>query len=371
MTTGGFLHVVGARPQFVKLAALLRATRAPGRHRLVHTGQHYDPGLSRVFFDELGIAPPDVHLGMGGGTHGVQTGQMLAAVETVLLAERPAAVIVYGDTNSTLAGALAAAKLGLPVVHVEAGLRSFDRAMPEEINRVLTDHLSTLLLCPTREAAAQLGREGIVRDVHVVGDVMLDVALREAARARETPLGRYLSGDAPSPPPPFDVHPPVPDAYALATIHRAGNTDDPATLARLVSALGRLGVPVYWPVHPRTRQAMHRAGIVPPPTVVALEPLGYLEFAALLARARAVVTDSGGVQKEAYFAGRPCITLRDTTEWRETLHDGWNTLVGADLDALVEVFGRSAPAAPVELAAFGGGRAAEQCIALIEAMAAP
>ena len=368
---GALLHVVGARPQFVKLAALLRAARSPERHRIVHTGQHYDPGLSQVFFDELGIAAPDVHLGIGRGTHGAQTGQMLAALEGVFMDDRPAAVIAYGDTNSTLAGALAASKLGVPVVHVEAGLRSFDRGMPEEINRVVTDHLAALLLCPTADAAAQLAREGVTQGVHVVGDVMLDVALREATRARATPLGRFLAGEAARPPHAFEARPPVAGDYLLATIHRASNTDDAEVLARLVSALGELGRPVFWPVHPRTRLAMARAGIEPPPAVEVLEPLGYLDFAALLSGAHAVLTDSGGVQKEAYFAGKRCFTLRNTTEWRETLHDGWNTLVGDDPAALSDAWARPAPSVPVSLASFGGGHAAERCIEHIESLAAP
>jgi UDP-N-acetylglucosamine 2-epimerase len=371
MNAGGLLHVVGARPQFVKLAALLRAAGTPERHRILHTGQHYDAGLSQVFFDELGIAPPDAHLGIGGGTHGAQTGQMLAAIEAVLEAAPPEKVVVYGDTNSTLAGALAAAKLGIPVVHVEAGLRSFDRGMPEEINRVVTDHVSDLLLCPTEQAAEQLAREGIVRGVHVVGDVMLDIALREAPRVRTTPLGRFLQGETAALPAAFSAAPPVPDGYAVATIHRAANTDAPEVLRRLVTALGALGMRVYWPVHPRTRRAMARASIAPPASVVLLEPLGYLDFAALLSGARAVLTDSGGVQKEAYFAGKQCFTLRDTTEWRETLGGGWNTLVGADPAALVAAFARPAPSSPVALDLFGGGHAAARCVALIEAPGAP
>lgn len=314
--------VVGARPQFIKAAPVSRALRAVHAERLIHTGQHYDAGMSAVFFEELGIPAPDVALAVGSGAHGAQTGRMLEAIEADLVASPPDAVLVYGDTNSTLAGALAAAKLGLPVVHVEAGLRSFVRDMPEEINRVLTDRLSRVCCCPTEGARAQLRAEGITAGVVVVGDVMLDALRDTAARVAGDPgrLGRLgvMRG-----------------GYALATVHRAANTDDPARLAALVAALGRLPWPVLWPVHPRTRAAMARGGVALPSTVRAVEPLGYGDLVAALQGAAVVLTDSGGLQKEAYWLRVPCVTLRAVTEWTETVDSGWNLLADADPDRIV------------------------------------
>jgi UDP-GlcNAc3NAcA epimerase len=365
------LHIVGARPQFVKVAALLRASRWPDRHFIVHTGQHYDPGLSEVFFEELGIPAPHAHLGIGGGTHAEQTGAMLPAIESLLLGRPGSVVVVYGDTNSTLAGALAAAKTHVPLVHVEAGLRSFDRRMPEEINRIVTDHVSDHLLCPTPAAVAQLASEGLTRGVHWVGDVMLDIARAEAERSRATPLGRLLEGDDAARPLPEGLGASLREGYVLVTIHRAANTDEPETLTRLVGALGGLGRVVVWPVHPRTRGAMARLGLALPPSVVAIDPLGYLAFSALLRHADLVLTDSGGVQKEAWFAGRRCVTLRDTTEWTETLADGWNTLVGDDVEALVAAVRAPEPTSPPDLGAYGDGRAAERCMGIIEGLTAP
>ncbi len=365
------LHIVGARPQFVKVAALLRAARHPERHLVVHTGQHYDPGLSSVFFEELGIPAPHAHLGIGGGTHAEQTGAMLPALEARLRETADPVVVVYGDTNSTLAGALAAAKLRVPLVHVEAGLRSFDKRMPEEINRIVTDHVSDHLLCPTPSAVAQLAREGLTRGVHWVGDVMLDIARAEAERARATPLGRFLEGDDAAGPLPAGLGPSIRAGYLLATIHRAGNTDDAGTLQRLVGALGGLGRTIVWPLHPRTRQAMVRLGISLPSNVLAVDPLGYLAFAALLRHADLVLTDSGGVQKEAWFAGRRCVTLRDTTEWTETLAHGWNTLVGDDVEALRAAVAAPAPSSAPDLSAYGDARAAERCMGIIEGLTAP
>lgn len=365
------LHIVGARPQFVKVAALLRAARHPERHLVVHTGQHYDPGLSSVFFEELGIPAPHAHLGVGGGTHAEQTGAMLPALEARLRETAEPVVVVYGDTNSTLAGALAAAKLRVPLVHVEAGLRSFDKRMPEEINRIVTDHVSDHLLCPTPSAVAQLAREGLTRGVHWVGDVMLDIARAEAERARATPLGRFLEGDDAAGPLPAGLGPSIRAGYLLATIHRAGNTDDAGTLQRLVRALGSLGRTIVWPLHPRTRQAMLRLGISLPSNVLAVDPLGYLAFAALLRHADLVLTDSGGVQKEAWFAGRRCVTLRDTTEWTETLAHGWNTLVGDDVEALRAAVAAPAPSSAPDLSAYGDARAAERCMGIIEGLTAP
>ena len=310
------LTVVGARPQFIKAAAVSRALRASRdiREILVHTGQHFDAMMSDVFFDELGIPPPDEHFAISGGSHGAMTGRMLEAVEGAILKHRPDWVMVYGDTNTTLAGALAAAKLRVPVAHVEAGLRSFNRNMPEEVNRVLTDHISTLLLTPTRAGLVNLAREGITAGVHHVGDVMFDAMLHAMTRARQ---GSRILND-------LEL---VPGSYTLATVHRAENTDDAARLAAVFEALkseARLR-PVILPVHPRTRAALARTGI-DTGAVRIIDPIGYIDMARLLEGCALVMTDSGGLQKEAYFARRPCITLRDETEWVETVDHGWNRL---------------------------------------------
>lgn len=315
------ISIVGARPQFVKAAAVGRAFRRRSdlEERLVHTGQHFDDAMSRVFFDELAIPAPAHHLGIHDGGHGAMTGRMLEAIEGVLLGERPDLVVVYGDTNSTLAGALAAAKLHLPVAHVEAGLRSFNRRMPEEINRVVADHVSTLLFCPTTEAVRNLEHEGIRSGVHHVGDVMYDATLfaREAALARSSILDRLGL---------------EPGGYAVCTVHRAENTDAPERLAAIVAHLEEAARerPVVFPVHPRTRKALARHGLaLEGPRLI--DPLGYLDLSRLLASAAIVLTDSGGLQKEAYFHGVPCVTLRDETEWVETVSHGWNRLWrGAD-----------------------------------------
>lgn len=309
------LSVVGARPQFVKAAAVSRALAARGLPEvLVHTGQHHDVGMSEIFFEELEIPLPAHNLGIHGGSHGAMTGRMMAALEPILVAERPDLVLIYGDTNSTLAAALVAAKLHVPVAHVEAGLRSFDRRMPEEINRVVADHLSTVLLCPTQAAIENLAREGITAGVHHVGDVMYDAALHAATKATAADildrLGLQRGG------------------FAVATIHRQENTDNPAALAAVLDYLEAMAAdgPVVFPVHPRTRQAMARAGIAAPRGFVLIDPIGYLDMAHLVQSSRLVLTDSGGLQKEAYFHRVPCITLRSTTEWVETVHAGWNRL---------------------------------------------
>lgn len=314
------LTVVGARPQFVKAAAVSRAVaQTDGIEELiVHTGQHYDAGLSDVFFDELEIPAPAYHLGVGSGRHGAQTGEMLARIEAVLLEERPDRVLVYGDTNSTLAGALAAVKLHVPVAHVEAGLRSFNRRMPEEINRVLTDHASDLLFTPTETADRNLAAEGIAAErVHRVGDVMYDVTLffGEKAERESRVLDRLELRGA---------------AFVLSTIHRAENTDDAARLRVIFEALGALHreIPVVLPLHPRTHAALRRTGLMERAAgqVQLIEPVGYLDMLMLERHARLVVTDSGGVQKEAFFASTPCVTLRDETEWTELVELGWNRL---------------------------------------------
>lgn len=316
--------VVGARPQFVKAAAVSRrlADLSDVRETLIHTGQHYDDRMSDVFFRELGLRSPDHYLGIGGGLHGEQTGRMLEAVERVLLAQPFDIVLVYGDTNSTLAGALAAAKLHLPVAHVEAGLRSFDRRMPEEVNRVLTDHLSAFLFSPTKTAVGNLAREGIAGDrVQLVGDVMYDIALRAADESQKSSSIIERLGVTPG-------------EFALATVHRPENTDDPARLLRIVDALALISheLPIVFPMHPRTAAAVRDAGIdvVGTNEIVVTEPLGYLDMIALERNAAAVVTDSGGVQKEAYFFGTPCVTLRRETEWVELVASGWNRLAPPD-----------------------------------------
>jgi UDP-N-acetylglucosamine 2-epimerase len=307
--------VVGARPQFVKAAPLSRALRRRVRQVLVHTGQHYDRDMSQAFFDELGIPRPDRHLGLGSASHGAMTGRMLEALEAVMVETRPRLVVVLGDTNSTLAGALAAAKLGIPVAHVEAGLRSYDPAMPEEINRRLTDHVSRLLFCPTPTAVANLRAEGITRGVHRVGDVMMDAVRQNLARARRRPR------------PPGA---PASRSYYLATLHRQENVDDPRRLTALLCALEALPHPTVLPVHPRTRKAIGRLGLRPRGFLRLRPPATYLEMLVLVSGARAVLTDSGGVQKEAFILGTPCVTLRETTEWVETLEGGANRLAGAD-----------------------------------------
>ncbi|ACL24866.1 non-hydrolyzing UDP-N-acetylglucosamine 2-epimerase [Chloroflexus aggregans] len=342
--------IVGARPQFIKAAAISRALRTRHREVLVHTGQHYDANMSAIFFDELGIPPPDVNLAVGSAGHGAQTGAMLAKIEEVLLAEHPDWVLVYGDTNSTLAGALAAAKLRIPVAHVEAGLRSFNRAMPEEINRVLTDHISDLLLCPSQTAIDNLAREGITRGVMLVGDVMADALRLAVERADDSALAA------------FGVHP---GSYALATVHRAENTDDPLRLQGILTGLTRLDMPVVFPVHPRTRRAIAALGWMPPAHVHLIEPVGYLDMIALMRSSCVVLTDSGGIQKEAYWLGVPCITLRDETEWVETVEYGWNTLVGVDPERIVAAAHRPRPTTPRPIL-YGDGHAAERCVAAIE-----
>ncbi|MDD3112334.1 MAG: UDP-N-acetylglucosamine 2-epimerase (non-hydrolyzing) [Methanofollis liminatans] len=322
------LTVVGARPQFIKCAPVSRELRKEHEEVLVHTGQHYDREMSDLFFEELKIPRPDHNLGIGSGPHGRQTGAMLAGIEEVILAEEPDCVLVYGDTNSTLAGALAAAKVHVPVAHVEAGLRSFDRRMPEEINRVLTDHCSDLLLCPTETAVENLQREGITAGVHLTGDVMVDALLQHAGVARASSVLADLGLDQ----------------YRLATVHRAENTDDPARLAAIMRALGDLG-DVVLPCHPRTEKMLKNTGLYEEADrrIRLIPPVGYLEMLALESGAKTILTDSGGVQKEAYVLGVPCITMRETTEWVETVEDGWNVLVGSDYDAIVRAARTFAP----------------------------
>jgi UDP-N-acetylglucosamine 2-epimerase (non-hydrolysing)/UDP-GlcNAc3NAcA epimerase len=342
--------VVGNRPQFVKAAAVSRPLRERHEELIVHTGQHYDDELSRIFFEELGVPEPDRQLGIGSGSSTDQTARMLAALEPELHSIEPDLVLVYGDTNSTLAGALAAAQERIPLAHVEAGMRSFDRRMPEELNRVLTDHASDLLFCSTEAAVHNLARENAVGEVLLVGDVMADVSLAFAPIAEER--SRAL-----------EEHGVEPGAYVLVTAHRAGNVDDPERLARLVQLLEALPLPAVFPVHPRTRKALEASGLAGRLEKAAglrlTAPLGYLDFLELARHARAVLTDSGGVQKEAYLLGTPCVTLRDTTEWVETVDSGWNVLVDLDREAALSALERPVPTAE-RPDLYGGGHAGER-----------
>jgi UDP-N-acetylglucosamine 2-epimerase (non-hydrolysing)/UDP-GlcNAc3NAcA epimerase len=349
--------VLGNRPQFVKAAAVSGPLRERHEEVLIHTGQHHDADLSAVFFEELGLPAPEHSLAIAGGSNSSQLGRMVETLEPLLHEIAPDLVLLYGDTNSTLAGALAAADRGLPVVHVEAGMRAFDRTLPEERNRVLTDQLSALLLCSTQAAADQLGREGVPGRAVVVGDVMVDVALatRERALARTAPLERLRLQAG---------------AYVLVTAHRAANVDDPAALRRLIALLEAVEEPLVMAVHPRTLERLKRHGLQSRAAKAAslTSPLGYLDFAALLHHAAAVMTDSGGVQKEAYLAGVRCITLRESTEWTETVDSGWNTLVGLDAAAAVAALARPLPDARPAL--YGDGRAGAAVVAAIDDYAA-
>lgn len=320
------LTVIGARPQFIKAATVSRAiaVRQDIREVIVHTGQHYDANMSDIFFDELSIPRPDHHLGIGGGSHGAMTGRQIEAIERVLLDEKPDMVLVYGDTNSTLAGALAAVKLHIPVAHVEAGLRSFNRRMPEEINRILTDHASDLLFAPTATAMKNLSNEGLPpARMHLVGDVMYDACLFYGTQARKPAWFDPLSiseGD-----------------YVLATVHRAENTDDPVRLAGILQGLAAAERHVILPVHPRTQKQIESLGLSTPAHLHLVPPVGYLEMVWLEKHCAVIATDSGGVQKEAYFHGKPCVTLRDETEWVELVTHGGNRLAGSNADLIGEL----------------------------------
>ncbi len=368
------LTVIGNRPQFIKAAAVSPLLRAQGEELLVHTGQHFDDALSAVFFAELGLPAPDVQLDVSGGSNTSQTARMLAALETVVADAAPDCVLVYGDTNSTLAGTLTAVQRGVPVVHVEAGMRSFDRTMPEEVNRVTCDHLSALLLCSSEVAVGNLAAEGIGarggfsatsgqragggRDarIELVGDVMVDIAMQVQPRARERVDLVTARGLRPG-------------GYLLATAHRAGNVDDPRRLGMLVELLRDVGEPVVLPLHPRTAASLERTGLMARLTaagaVTVVPPLGYIELNALLCNARAVLTDSGGLQKEAYLAGVPCVTLRASTEWVETVEAGWNTLVDLDLASARTALASAPPPSRSQL--YGDGHAGSRVVGAISA----
>ncbi len=339
------VSIVGARPQFVKLAPVSTALRQTHEEILVHTGQHYDYAMSARFFEELSLPKPDYNLEVGSGSHGAQTASMLSAIEQVLIKERPQWVIVFGDTNSTLAGALAAAKLEIPIAHVEAGLRSFNRAMPEEINRVVTDHLSTQLFCPTERARTHAAAEGLTQGVQVVGDVMYDVLLhmQNAVEARTHTLLPSLGVK--------------PQEYLLATVHRPVNTDNSEAMRTIALALNKLEMPIIFPVHPRTRMRLQGSDIEWGEHITFIEPVGYLDMLTLERSAYRILTDSGGVQKEAFLLEVPCITLREETEWPETVEVGWNRLVGNRWQAIVDAVQQSRPAA-AHYNPFGDGDAA-------------
>ena len=355
------LTVVGARPQFVKAATVSRRLQAADmaglQETIVHTGQHYDDAMSGSFFRDLGIPAPAVNLEVGSGSHGAQTGAIMASLEAALPDLAPDLILVYGDTNSTLAAALVAAKAGIPLAHVEAGLRSFRRAMPEEVNRVVTDRLSDWLFCPSQGAADQLRREGRDQGVHVCGDVMYDSFLyyRDHADAK-TATARHGLAER---------------GFVLVTLHRAENTDDPARLGFLFAALGRVAraMPVLLPLHPRTRHAVARLGIRPDPGIRMVDPLPYAETIGLVGAAAAVATDSGGLQKEAFFGASPCITLRDETEWVETIAAGWNRLMpkgddAAVADSILQAAANRPAASPPPL--FGQGDAAGEILSVLK-----
>ncbi|WP_340084380.1 UDP-N-acetylglucosamine 2-epimerase (non-hydrolyzing) [Siminovitchia sp. FSL H7-0308] len=346
------ITVLGARPQFIKAAPVSREIRKEFQELIVHTGQHYDQNMSDIFFEELSIPKPDYHLGIGSGSHGEQTGKMLASIEEILLKEKPDYLLVYGDTNSTLAGSLAAAKLHIPVLHIEAGLRSFNKKMPEEINRIMTDHVSSYLFCPTETAVQNLYKENIKENVWNVGDVMYDAVIynKEIAEERSTVLQDHQLSSK---------------DYYLITIHRAENTDDFEKMTRIIDAFSQIKGPKVWPVHPRTKKKLHSFGldINKIPDLHIIEPVGYLDMLKLENHALKILTDSGGVQKEAYFMEVPCVTLREQTEWVETLESEANILVGTDTQKIVDAVYKSI--SPNYEAYFGEADASRKIVELL------
>jgi UDP-GlcNAc3NAcA epimerase len=342
------VSIIGARPQFIKAATVSRQFRENSsiREILVHTGQHYDENMSEVFFRELDIPEPNFNLGVGSGTHAFQTGMMMIKIEEVLSREKPDCTLVYGDTNSTVAGSLASVKLHIPVAHVEAGLRSFNRTMPEEINRIVTDRISDLLFAPTTTAIKNLADEGLSAITCFTGDVMYDSVLYYTSLIRKHPEKYTTQG--------------LPDQYLLATIHRAENTDHPGNMKNILDALSDAEFPVVFPVHPRTRKVIsgiHQLS----ENVHLIEPVGYLEMLKLTMNAHKVITDSGGLQKEAYFLGKQCITVRTETEWVETLHDDWNIITGTQPRKILDAVHAAVPGAP-RRKEFGDGHAAAAII---------
>ena len=353
------LTVVGARPQFIKAAVVARALAAwedgmVFREEIIHTGQHYDSTMSDIFFEHLGLAEPAAQLDLGGGSHGRMTGRMLEALENEILARKPDLILVYGDTNSTLAGALAAAKLQIPVAHVEAGLRSFNRAMPEEINRVLADHLAAWLFCPTRAAVANLQKEGLTAGVHLVGDVMFDAAIFFSRAAEKNSKVLEVLGLKEK-------------AFLLVTVHRQENTDDQTRLDGLLTAFEDLAAEretLVWPLHPRLRARL--AGRAWPKGLMVIEPVAFLDMLRLEKGARIILTDSGGVQKEAYFQRVPCVTLREETEWVETVAAGWNRLVGCEPGRIKKAVAEATPGGVID--EYGDGHSGREIARILAAL---
>ncbi len=347
------LMIVGARPQFIKAFAVSRELRPDHDEILVHTGQHYDEELSDVFFDELGIPEPDYNLGVGSDAHGRQTAAMLEGIEEIIETEEPDIVLLYGDTNSTLAGAIAASKTDPIIAHVEAGLRSYNREMPEEINRILTDHASDLLFPPSESAADTLEQEGITEGVHVVGDVMYDAILwaRDVAEDESDVLERVGVEES---------------EFILSTVHRAGNTDDPDRLESIINALSNAPLPVVLPVHPRTENRLREHELLEQATseIEVIDPVSYLDFVRLIDASERVATDSGGVQKEAFYLDTPCVTMREETEWIETVNSGWNVLVGTDQEQIAKEIrmNRSIEQKPTP---YGDGNAAAKIVRIL------
>ncbi|MBP2032462.1 UDP-GlcNAc3NAcA epimerase [Clostridium algifaecis] len=345
------LTVVGARPQFIKAAAVSNIIRKEFDEVLIHTGQHYDENMSKVFFDELNIPKPDYNLGVGSGNHGKQTGTMLIELEEIYLKEKPDMVLVYGDTNSTLAGALAASKLLIPVAHVEAGLRSFDMNMPEEQNRILTDHISKILFPPTKTAVENLNNEGIKDNVHNVGDVMFDAVINfKKLSTEKSNIINILNLED--------------KEYILTTIHRAENTNDINRLKNIIEALNESDRKIVLPLHPRTKKYVEDYGLKFGDNIKLIEPVGYLDMISLEMHSQKIVTDSGGVQKEAFFMKKPCITMRDETEWVETVENGWNVVVGTDKSKILKSIVDFVPDKPQE-DIFGNGKAGEKILNIL------
>jgi len=347
------VSVVGARPQFIKCSPVSKEIRKDHDEVLVHTGQHYDYEMSKLFFEELGIPKPDYNLGVGSGLQGAQTAEMLMKIEQVLIKEKPSLVLVYGDTNSTIAGALAATKLHIKVCHIEAGLRSFDNSMPEEINRVLTDHTSDVLCAPTKTAVENLNKEGVVNGVYLTGDVMYDALLHNIQIAKQSDILDKLKIES--------------ENYYLVTIHRQSNTDDTQNLSNILEALSQVDGKVIFPVHPRTTKFIETHGLKEKikSNVSLIKPVGYIGFLWLEKNAKKILTDSGGIQKEAYLLKIPCITLRENTEWVETVEDGWNVLVGADTEKIVKAVKSFTPPQK-QSNHFGNGKASEKIKRVIE-----
>ncbi|ABE52899.1 non-hydrolyzing UDP-N-acetylglucosamine 2-epimerase [Methanococcoides burtonii] len=347
--------IVGVRPQFVKASVVSRELRKTHHEVLIHTGQHYDHKMNQVFFEELNIPEPDYFLEIGSGSHGYQTGEMLKKIEEVLIIEQPDLVLTYGDTNSTLAGALAASKLHIKTAHVESGLRSFDKTMPEEINRIVTDHCSDILFCPTENAVNNLKNEGITDNVFLTGDVMADSVIynKDIAEKQSTILND-LNLESKN--------------YLLATVHRASNTDNPKNLQNIVDAFSKLDDLVVFPVHPRTKKLLKEYNLYDKlaSSVKLIEPVGFLDFIKLMNNSKMILTDSGGIQKEAYILKIPCITLRENTEWMETVEDGWNVLVGVDKSRIVNAIDELNPVSKNHDDRFGNGTASKKIILEID-----